>query len=193
MPSLYRGNLFPGFSHLLALLFANSDLAYESGYLAYGQREYTGERRLMRPTNAPSFRYTIRAVPGRKRIEEMRWPDGPVCPICGAPTTYITKSKGVSRKGSYRCRVCGDPFTVTVGTFMDGTHLTLDRWARAISLHFDGVKAKKIMETTGVSYKTARRMHKLISAAHNDGQLKLVNKRIRMFFEPKHPSRFRNK
>jgi transposase-like protein len=69
----------------------------------------------------------------RAYIEQVRWPNGPVCPHCGngdqAKVWKITAnpSKKV-RAGLHKCGECCDQFTVTVGTVMEDSHIPLNKW-----------------------------------------------------------------
>jgi transposase-like protein len=96
----------------------------------------------------------------RAHFEALHWPDGkPICPHCGVvgETTLI---KGKShRPGMYQCNACLKPFTVTVGTVMEDSHLPLTKWALAFHLMASskkGVSAHQLMRTLGIgSYRTA--------------------------------------
>ena len=120
----------------------------------------------MRPTTAPPRRALIDDEDARKAFERARWPDGPICPG-GHSTTQVTPVKG-GRAGLYRCS-CGSQFTVTVGTFMEGTHVALGKWWWAIHLAVEGATARKIEREIHVSYKTALRMKKEIRHALGKG------------------------
>ncbi|MFO1185378.1 MAG: IS1595 family transposase [Bauldia sp.] len=97
----------------------------------------------------------------RAYFERMRWPNGPFCPHCGnADKTKITALQGKShRKGLYQCNDCREPFTVTVGSVMERSHLPLTKWALAFHLMAaskKGVSAHQLMRTLGIgSYRTA--------------------------------------
>ncbi|MBD3371621.1 MAG: hypothetical protein GF403_02765, partial [Candidatus Coatesbacteria bacterium] len=69
----------------------------------------------------------------RSFLEEIRWPNGPVCPHCGHNKAWKTKTK-THRPGVYVCGNCDKQFTVTVGTIFEGTHLPLPKWFLAIYL-----------------------------------------------------------
>ena len=61
-------------------------------------------------------------------IEARVWPKGPVCPHCGVMDDRITKLQGNStRPGVYKCKDCRKPFSVTVGTVMERSHVPLPR------------------------------------------------------------------
>lgn len=69
----------------------------------------------------------------REYFENLRWPDGPVCPSCGSQKVYemtANKAKRI-RPGLYKCADCRNKFTVTVGTIMESTHLPLNKWLLA--------------------------------------------------------------
>ncbi len=70
----------------------------------------------------------------RKHLEAIRWPDGPVCPHCGViDEAYKLKGKS-TRDGLYKCAGCRKPFTVTVGTIFEDSHIPLHKWLLAIHL-----------------------------------------------------------
>ena len=116
----------------------------------------------------------------REYLEKQRWPDGPECPHCGlvgeaykitpkllpVDTEYQTKaemrakSKRVRkpRKGLYKCKGCRKPFTVTVGTIFEDSHIPLNKWVIAVHLlcaSKKGMSAHQLHRMLGVTYKTA--------------------------------------
>ena len=97
----------------------------------------------------------------RAYLEKVRWPDGPVCPMCGASEPYrITrKTKTSNRVDSlYKCRTCRRQFTATVGTIFQGSKIPLRKWFAAIypmCAFKRGVSAQHIHIQTGVTYKSA--------------------------------------
>lgn len=69
----------------------------------------------------------------RAYFEQLRWPNGVVCPHCGnAEQTSIyklTANPGKKiRAGLYKCAECKDSFTVRVGTVMEDSHIPLNKW-----------------------------------------------------------------
>jgi transposase-like protein len=96
----------------------------------------------------------------RTYFESIRWPDGkPVCPHCGV-IDQATLVKGKShRPGMYQCNACREPFTVTVGSVMESSHVPLHKWALAFRLMAaskKGVSAHQLMRMLGLgSYRTA--------------------------------------
>lgn len=94
----------------------------------------------------------------RDYFENLRWPNGPACVECGSVEVYKLKGKS-TRPGLLKCRSCKKQFTVTVGSVMEDSHLSLSTWARAF--HFmcaskKGVSALQLQRTLGLgSYRTA--------------------------------------
>src|SRR2546421_6366919 len=94
----------------------------------------------------------------REFFEARRWPNGPVCPHCGSVDAY--RLQGAStRAGLLECRDCRKQFSVTVGTVMEDTHLSLSVWAKAF--HYmcsakKGMSALQLQRNLGLgSYRTA--------------------------------------
>jgi transposase-like protein len=106
----------------------------------------------------------------RAHLEKLLWPHGPVCPRCGVTEDRITKLHGAStRPGVYKCKDCRKPFTVTVGTVMERSHIPLSQWV--LAAHFmasskKGMSALQLMRLMGVTYETAWFLfHRLREAA----------------------------
>ena len=96
----------------------------------------------------------------RKHLESLLWPDGPYCPHCGnADPKRIHKLQGKStRPGVYKCNECEKPFSVTVGTAFESSHIPLHKWVYATHLltaSKKGISSHQLMRMLGVSYKTA--------------------------------------
>jgi AcrR family transcriptional regulator/transposase-like protein len=120
----------------------------------------------------------------RRHLEKRQWPDGPICPHCGV-VNEATKLKGKStRKGVYWCNACQKPFSVTVGTAFEGSHIPLTKWLLAIDLMTaskKGIAAHQLHRMLGVTYKTAsammHRIRKTMKDANpgwSDGEGKVV-------------------
>jgi transposase-like protein len=104
----------------------------------------------------------------RAKFEQMRWGGHPTCPRCGGMDPYkITPKPGTktTRKGLYKCKACRKPFTVTVGTVFEDSHVPLSKWLLALYLLASskkGVSAHQIHRMLGVRYQTAWfMMHRL--------------------------------
>ena len=96
----------------------------------------------------------------RKHLEALLWPDGPYCPHCGnADLKRIHRLHGKStRPGVYKCNECEKPFSVTVGTAFESSHVPLHKWVYATHLltaSKKGISSHQLMRMLGVSYKTA--------------------------------------
>src|SRR5205085_2764883 len=94
-----------------------------------------------------------------EHFEAVRWPDGPVCPHCGATGETATQLGGNShRAGLYQCNACREPFTVKMGSVMESSHLSYRKWALAFHLMASskkGMSAHQLHRMLGVTYKTA--------------------------------------
>jgi len=89
----------------------------------------------------------------RKILEELRWPDGAVCPRCEGKKYAYDSVRGV-----YDCYSCGYQFSVLAGTIFHDTKLPLRKWFMAVLLLVEskkGMSANQVKRTLGVSYKTA--------------------------------------
>jgi transposase-like protein len=95
----------------------------------------------------------------RKHFEASRWPNGPICPHCGV-VDEATELKGKStRPGVYNCRACDTPFTATIGTIFERSHIPMHKWLLAIHLMSaskKGISAHQLWRMLGFgSYRTA--------------------------------------
>jgi transposase-like protein len=106
----------------------------------------------------------------REHLERLPWPQGPVCPRCGVMGERITKLAGKStRPGVYKCKDCRKPFSVTVGTVMERSHIPLSKWVLAAQLMASSKKsmsAHQLHRMLGTNYETAWFLfHRLREAA----------------------------
>lgn len=95
----------------------------------------------------------------RQHFESVVWPNGPVCPHCGV-IGNATELKGEStRPGLYKCKDCRKPFTATIGTLYERSHIPLHKWLLATHLMCaskKGMSAHQLWRMLGFgSYKTA--------------------------------------
>lgn len=94
----------------------------------------------------------------RRFLEAVRWPNGPVCAHCQSKRCKELKGKA-HREGVYKCYECSKQFTVTVGTLMHRSHISLSQWIAAfysICSHKKGVSALQLQRDLGLgSYKSA--------------------------------------
>ena len=107
-------------------------------------------------------------------LEAVLWPTGPVCPHCGA-TDRIYELRGKStRPGVRKCGHCRKPFTVTVGTVFERSHVALHKWVQAFYLlccSKKGISSHQLHRMLGISYKAAWFMSHRIREAMRDGAL----------------------
>jgi transposase-like protein len=110
----------------------------------------------------------------REHLEALLWPYGPVCPRCGVMGDRITKLAGKStRPGVYKCKDCRKPFSVTVGTVMERSHIPLSKWVLAAQLMASskkGFSAHELHRLLDTNYETAWFLfHRLREAAKDFG------------------------
>jgi len=97
-------------------------------------------------------------------LEQMRWPNGVRCPICGCDRVSRITRKSPSKNKRTRIYQCLEPsckqqFSATNGTIFNDSHLPLTTWFAAIALIVDakkGMSAVQLQQHLGIgSYKTA--------------------------------------
>jgi transposase-like protein len=95
-------------------------------------------------------------------MERQRWGDEPVCPHCGCTgNVYQMRDRKTGERNKrflWRCRDCGQQYTVRVGTIMEDSPIPLRHWCYAFWAACSskkGVSAKQIERMTGVTYKSA--------------------------------------
>src|SRR6267378_3195559 len=108
----------------------------------------------------------------REHLERVLWPQGPVCPRCGVMGDRITKLQGKStRPGVYKCKDCRKPFSVTVGTAIERSHIALSKWvlaSRLMAASKKGFSAHELHRCMDISYEAAWFLfHRLREAAHD--------------------------
>lgn len=105
--------------------------------------------------NLPQFQDADKA---REYLENLRWPNGVICPHCGVLGGHYKLEGKSTRPGVYKCADCSDQFTVTVGTVFERSKIKLNVWLQAVHLMCaskKGISAKQLERMLGVSYKTA--------------------------------------
>src|SRR5689334_5544911 len=94
----------------------------------------------------------------REHLEQIRWPDGPVCPHCGSVDKVYRLAGKSHRPGLIHCNNCDGSFTVTTGSVMESSHVPLNKWVLAFRLMASskkGMSAHQLHRTIKVTYKTA--------------------------------------
>jgi transposase-like protein len=112
-------------------------------------------------------------------LEELRWPNGPVCPHCGNRKAYFLKpANGVSRPSGpnrklsqrrvWKCSKCRKQFSVLTGTIFHGTKVSIEIWLMVMVQMCsakNGISAREIERMHGVTPETAWYMlHRLREA-----------------------------
>lgn len=98
------------------------------------------------------------AEEARTWLETRLWPEGPICPKCGVVNEATLMKGKTTRAGLYNCNACREPFTVTVGTIYERSHVPLNKWLGCTYLMMaskKGMSALQISRMIGVTYKTA--------------------------------------
>lgn len=108
------------------------------------------------------------------RLIQHRWPDGFTCPGCGAVRQGNLLR---SRAYTFECRACGRQTSVTAGTILHRTKLSLTTWfwaAHLVATHSNGMSALQLMDQLGVNEKTAWLLLHKIRAAMADRDKELL-------------------
>src|SRR5580700_7797849 len=118
---------------------------------------------------APHFQSPENA---RGWLENLRWPEGPVCSHCGT----INHAYKTKKPGWYRCaeKECRKDFTVTTGTVMERSHIPLNKWLMGFFLlnaSKKGISAHQLSRSLGLDYKSAWFMCHRIREAMRAGGL----------------------
>lgn len=100
----------------------------------------------------------------RRYLEEIRWPDGVICPHCknAEQSTIWEIQENAAKKiraGLRQCGACKKQFTVTVGTIFEDSHIPLRKWLVAWYLLCSskkGISSLQIKRMLGLgSYRSA--------------------------------------
>ena len=107
-------------------------------------------------------------------VEAHLWPDGPVCPHCGACDRIIELKGKATKPGTRKCGRCRKLFSVTKGTVFESSHVPLHKWLVALYLICSskkGVSSHQLHRTLGVTLKTAWFVSHRVREAMRDGSL----------------------
>src|SRR5215216_4056488 len=95
----------------------------------------------------------------RAHFERIRWPEGRVCFHCGTSNNSTLLKGKSTRPGLYKCRDCEKPFTATMGTVYERSHIPLHKWLLATHLlcaSKKGISTHQLYRMLGFgSYRTA--------------------------------------
>jgi transposase-like protein len=103
------------------------------------------------------------------KLEDIIWPDGPICPHCGATDRIYAlngvRSKpskknpnGIIRHGLKKCGHCRQQFTARMGTVFESSHLPLHLWLQAAHLLCSskkGISSHQLHRILKVTYQAA--------------------------------------
>ena len=107
-------------------------------------------------------------------VEAHLWPDGPVCPLCGAADRIMELKGRATKPGTRKCGHCRKLFSVTKSTVFESSHVPLHKWLVALYLICSskkGISSHQLHRTLGVTLKTAWFMSHRLREAMRDGSL----------------------
>jgi transposase-like protein len=121
-------------------------------------------------------------------LERMRWADQPTCCHCDSTNVrFLVPSNGISRTTTsggesvrrvWQCRDCRKQFSVTTGTVMHGSKVSLRVWLLVMfELVSDknGISAREVERKYGVCPRTAwHLLHRIRAAMANGGLLPTI-------------------
>jgi transposase-like protein len=85
-------------------------------------------------------------------LVQLRWPDGATCPICdGKEVSYL------STRRLWKCKGCKKQFSIKVGSLMEDSAISLDKWLAAIWIIAsakNGVSSYEIARSLGITQKS---------------------------------------
>jgi hypothetical protein len=109
------------------------------------------------------------------KLEEIVWPNGPVCMHCGATDRIGAVTGKGARAGLKFCCRCRKQFRATIGTMFEGSHVPLHKWFQAcflLNAAGGAVSAHQLHLRLEVTNKTAlgliQRLAALINSAGRD-------------------------
>jgi transposase-like protein len=123
-----------------------------------------------------SVRYLHDEIAAFAHLENILWPDGPVCPHCGSISGKHYDLRK-TRIGLRKCSDCRKQFTVKVGTVFESAHLPLHKMLQAVYLLCSskkGVSSHQLHRILGIQYKSAWFLSHRIREAFRSGELALI-------------------
>lgn len=104
----------------------------------------------------------------------MRWVDGiAVCPNCESKETSFLSTRKV-----WKCKACKKQFSVKVGTVLEGSNISLDKWICGIWLIVNaknGISSYEIHRAIGITQKSAWFMLHRIRASMKTGSFEKLS------------------
>ena len=86
-------------------------------------------------------------------VAALRWPDGPICPKCNGKAHYY-----LATQKRWKCKACKKQFSVKVGTILEDSPITLDKWLIALWMLVNcknGISSYEIGRDLGITQKSA--------------------------------------
>ena len=111
--------------------------------------------------------HTDTATTLSEHIENLRFTNGRVCPICGS--IHVVRN-GHRKDGKQRfiCRDCGKSFVINTNSITAGTHKDIDVWQHYIECMMNGFSIRKTAKECEISNYTAFLWrHKILDALQN--------------------------
>src|SRR6266446_2997780 len=107
-------------------------------------------------------------------FEAQRWGGKPTCAHCQSQDVYQMKDRDGTRNKRFlwRCRGCGEQYTVRIGTIYEESRLPLRHWAFVFwraSTSKKGVSALEIQRQCQITYKSALFLMHRVRWAMSDG------------------------
>jgi len=109
-----------------------------------------------------------------EKLEQIVWPNGPVCPHCGNEGDKPVYDLAKTRMGLKKCGACRKQFTVRVGTVFESSHIPLHKWLQASYLLCSskkGISAHQLHRVMEITYKSAWFMAHRLREAMRTGDL----------------------
>jgi transposase-like protein len=105
-------------------------------------------------------------------VAALRWPDGPVCPMCANTEHYY-----LATQKRWKCKSCKKQFSVKVGTIFEDSPIALDKWLIALWMLVNcknGISSYEVGRDLGITQKSAWfLLHRLRLALHSGSMEKL--------------------
>jgi transposase-like protein len=86
-------------------------------------------------------------------MANLRWPNGVICPLCESKEVGY-----ISTRRSWQCKGCKKQFTVKLGSVMEDSPISLDKWLCAIWMicnDKNGISSYEINRGLGITQKSA--------------------------------------
>jgi transposase-like protein len=103
----------------------------------------------------------------------VRWPNGVTCPRCQSTEAGFLKTRRI-----WKCRTCAKQFSAKVGTVLEDSAITLEKWIPALWLLVNcknGISSYELARALGVTQKTAwfmlSRLRLALQDKHSGGKL----------------------